>query len=219
MRRLFLTGLLAGAGAGLLGFAIQAATLFPLIDRAELLENPAAAPAGGHLVYAALADLLAGIGYALALTGAMAIADRRGATIDLGRGVLWGAGGFLAFALAPALGLPPALPGAEAADLAARQLWWIGTALATAGGLAAVVFGRRKAWRLAGAAAMLAPHLIGAPRTPMPPAGAGLSSYFPLLSLAGSAVLWLAVGGGCGFLYRHLGVTAESYAAKSAAPR
>lgn len=212
MRRIFFTALAAGAAAGLLSLAIQAATLFPMIERAELLEHPGATADGGHLIYAALADLLAGIGFALVLLGGMALAERQGATIDFRRGLLWGGAGFLAFALAPALGLPPALPGGEAAALAARQAWWLGTALATAGGLAAAVFARRGVWRLAGTAAIVAPHLLDAP-------SAALTSSFALLSLAASAVFWLVLGGGCGFLYGRLGAAAASYAASSPAPR
>ena len=220
MRRIFFTGFAAGAGAGLVSFALQAATLLPMIERAERLENPAAMPMGGHLFYAILADLLAGIGFALMLVAGMALAaDWRGVAVDLRRGLLWGAAGFLAFALAPALGLPPALPGAEAAGLAARQLWWLGTALATAAGLAAIVFGRPAMWRIAGIAAILAPHLLGAPQSPAPGASGGLASPFALLSLAVSAVFWLVLGGGAGFLYDRLGATPDRYAARPAAPR
>ncbi|HVH73883.1 MAG TPA: CbtA family protein [Stellaceae bacterium] len=220
MRRIFCSAFAAGAGAGLLSYAIQAAALFPMIDRAELLEHPAAMPAGGHLFYAVLADLLAGIGFALMLVAGMALAaDRRGVAVDLRRGLLWGAAGFLVFALAPALGLPPALPGAETAGLAARQLWWLGTALATAAGLAAIVFGRRVVWRIAGVAAILAPHLLGAPQGPAPGASGGLTSPFALASLAVSAVFWLVIGGGGGFFYDRLGAAADRYAARPAAPR
>ncbi|HEV2303003.1 MAG TPA: CbtA family protein [Stellaceae bacterium] len=215
MRRIFHTAFVAGAIAGLLSFAIQAGTLLPMIDRAELLEHPAAIGAGGHLGYALLADLLAGVGFALVLAGSFALAERHGAAVDFRRGLLWGAAGFLAFALAPALGLPPALPGSEAGNLLARQAWWLGTALATAGGLAALVFARRGLWRIAGVAAILAPHLVGAPQAP----SAGLASAFALLSLAGSALFWLVLGGCGGFFFHRLGADTDRYAARSPAPR
>ena len=217
MRRIFVTALVAGTAAGLLGFAIQAAALFPMIDRAELLEN-AIAPDGGSLSYAALADLLVGIGYGLLVTGSMALAERQGTAIDLRRGLLWGGAGFLAFGLAPALGLPPALPGSEATALAARQSWWIGTALATAGGLAALVFAKGRLWRIAGIILIVAPHALGAPRL-VASASVGIFSSFALLSLAVAAVFWLVLGSGCGFLYGRLGVAAPAYAARPAAPR
>jgi adenosylcobinamide kinase/adenosylcobinamide-phosphate guanylyltransferase len=50
--------------------------------------------------------------------------------------MFWGLAGFAVFTLAPGLGLPPELPAMPAADLLARQVWWIGTAAATAIGLA-----------------------------------------------------------------------------------
>ena len=46
-------------------------------------------------------------------------------------GLLWGLAGFLAVNLAPAAGLSPELPGMPAGDLLARQVWWVGTIIAT----------------------------------------------------------------------------------------
>jgi predicted cobalt transporter CbtA len=51
----------------------------------------------------------------------MALAARSGHDLDARRGLLWGLGGFAALHLAPAVGLPPELPGMASADLAARQ--------------------------------------------------------------------------------------------------
>jgi predicted cobalt transporter CbtA len=56
---------------------------------------------------------------------------------------LSGEPGFLAFAVAPTIGLEPTLPGTATADLAARQIWWLFTALATASGLTVLLASQR----------------------------------------------------------------------------
>ena len=116
--------------------------------------------------YTLIADLLAGIGFALLLAGAVALARLRGYAIDARSGLLWGAAGFAVFALAPAIGLPPELPGMSAAELAARQQWWLLTAAATAAGLGLVIFARPAPLRVLGAVLLVLPHLIGAPAAP-----------------------------------------------------
>jgi len=221
-RQIFLTALIAGAVAGLLTAGVQRLRLIPLIERAEVYEDAAAQQSGHALegmaaaewepegleraAYTVLADLLAGIGFALMLTGAMAIAGLRGHAIDWRRGLLWGAAGFLAFALAPALGLPPEPPGMEAAALAARQAWWLATALATAIGLALIVFVPQIWSRVAGAALVLLPHLIGAPQGPEGASAvpAAIATQFVVASLATTALFWLVLGGVSGWLYRRL---------------
>ena len=54
-----------------------------------------------------------------------------GLPITRQNGMVWGLCGFLAVTLAPAVGLPPELPGMPAGDLVARQVWWVGTIAAT----------------------------------------------------------------------------------------
>ena len=66
--------------------------------------------------------------------------------------------------VAPGLGLSPELPGVQDAPLLERQVWWIGTAAATATGIALLAF-RPSPWAAAVALVSFAvPHLIGAPR-------------------------------------------------------
>src|SRR5947199_99021 len=103
------------------------------------------------------------IGFALVLIGGVALARLGGYTIDARRGLIWGAAGFVVFALAPAIGLPPELPGMEAAALVARQQWWFLTAAATAGGLGLIIFAKPAALRVVGIVLIVLPHLIGAP--------------------------------------------------------
>lgn len=90
----------------------------------------------------------------------------RGRTVSWREGLFWGLGGFVVFTAAPGLGLPPELPGMPVADLTLRQTWWIGTACATAAGLGLLVF-RKASWAaILGLGLIVLPHLIGAPQAP-----------------------------------------------------
>lgn len=217
--------------------------MVPLIEQAEVFEDAAAhqaqhttqTPAGhtpaGHshdeaahgqtgmnrAVLTVLADLLAGIGFALLLSAAMAL---RGGSISPALGILWGVAGFVVFSLAPAMGLPPELPGAESAGLAARQIWWLATVAATAAGLALLAFGYRLALALVGLALLAAPHVIGAPRltahvptahVPMAHVSvvpAELTRSFVVGALATNLVFWVILGLVCVFFMRRFAVTA-----------
>lgn len=103
------------------------------------------------------------VGYALVLVAGFGLASVYGLKITAREGMLWGISGFVAFQLAPAMGLAPELPGTIAADLTDRQIWWWGTAMATGAGLAALAYGRGFAAGLVGAVLLAAPHAIGAP--------------------------------------------------------
>jgi cobalt transporter subunit CbtA len=218
LRRILFTALIAGTVAGLFAAGIQHVKLIPLIAAAEVYE--AAGVHAGHVHnampewepapgieragYTVLADVLAGVGFALVLIGAVAVARLAGYAIDARRGLVWGAAGFVVFALAPAIGLPPELPGMAAAGLAARQQWWLLTAAATAAGLGLLIFARPAALRVVGAALVVLPHLIGAPAAPHASAGvpAELAAEFATASLAVAAAFWLLLGGVSGWLYR-----------------
>jgi cobalt transporter subunit CbtA len=151
-----------------------------------------------------IATTLTSVGFALLLVGAFAVSGREVTARD---GVLWGLAGFAAFSLAPAFGLPPELPGAVAADLWARQLWWIGTVATTALGLGLIIFGRA-AWAVVlGLVVLAAPHLVGAPHSG---GGAGsappeLAAAFAARSLVVSAIFWSVLGWAAGALYARLG--------------
>lgn len=102
-------------------------------------------------------------GYGLVLVAGFALAEHFGRKVSARDGVLWGLAGFVALQLAPAMGLAPELPGSVAADLGARQIWWFGTVLATATGLALLVYGRGLVPAVIGGVLLAAPHVIGAP--------------------------------------------------------
>ncbi len=220
LRRILTTGVLAGVAAGIFLSVVQIVAVDPLIAEAERLEAAASAstaattsagpgieswsPEGGleRIGYTVLASLLAGVGFGFILAACFAL---YGGTVDAWRGLLWGLGGFAAFALAPALGLPPEAPGAAAAELIQRQAWWLGTVAATAAGLAVLVFARPWTIRIAGVVVLALPHLIGAPHI----AGdslvpSDLVTAFIVASLATTGLFWLALGGISGAVYRRL---------------
>lgn len=161
-------------------------------------------PASGaeRTFFTFLANLVTAIGFAFLLTAAMAL---RGKPVDAHSGLLWGLAGFAVFTVAPSLGLPPEVPGAAAGDLIARQTWWAATAAVTAGGLATIAFARHRALQLLGVAALLLPHLIGAPQPAPGEHGAAppeLVSHFVVWTLATAALFWAVLGAACGDCYR-----------------
>ena len=231
-RRIFLAAILAGLVAGTFVTMVQAAKIWPLIAAAEVYEKageavPATAP-GAHaahdhgaamamdwepadgaprILFTLLANILVAVGFGLLLSAGFALREAYGGVpADATNGVFWGIAGFAAFQLAPAFGLAPEPPGAVAAALFARQSWWVGTALATAGGIALIAFVKRPLWKLIGVAAIVAPHIVGAP---LPDhvggtAPAELAGRFVAASLVSAALFWLVLGGFGGWLYGRL---------------
>lgn len=172
-----------------------AAPAAPAAPAAEPPEIGGLDPARDGL--SALFSVFVYAGYGLILVGAMALADSQGRAVTGARqGLLWGLAGFIAVQFAPAAGLPPELPGMSAAELVPRQIWWAGTAVATAVGLWLLAFGRGwAAW--APAVVLIAlPHLIGAPHPhefegPTPPE---LASLFAGRALGVGLVAWVLLG-------------------------
>lgn len=153
-----------------------------------------------RLVFTAGGNLVTGVGFAFLLVAAFAL---KGGPIDWRRGLLWGAAGFVVFQLLPSIGLPPEIPGAQAAALPDRQAWWLLTVAAGAGGLALAVFARPWWLKLGGAVLIVLPHLIGAPQ-PEQHGGLApeeLAEAFVIVSLATAAVFWLVLGGVAGYLF------------------
>ncbi|WEJ32572.1 CbtA family protein [Devosia sp. SD17-2] len=220
-RNLFYAALVAALCAGLVTSAFQAWRVTPLIFAAEAYEgsgadhhheeaaadtSAAAVPAHSHdedewapqdgverTAYTIFANLLMAAGYALIL-GAVSVLFN--IPITFANGLLWGLGGFAAFTLAPALGLPPGMPGMPVADTFARQLWWAGAAVST--GAALVLVAKFRApWALAVAVALIIlPHLIQAPVAPDDPSGVPprLTAEFVSAVLFNGALFWVALG-------------------------
>ena len=104
-------------------------------------EAAAWAPAPGveRTAYTALVNVVTWIGFGLVLIAGLVLAGRPGTWRE---GLLWGLAGFAACMVAPGLGLAPKPPGVPSGPLADRQLWWLATVMATAGGLALLAFTR-----------------------------------------------------------------------------
>lgn len=154
------------------------------------------------------ANILTSIGFALLLGGIYAL---RHSVVTWHEGLLWGLGAFVAFTVAPGLGLPPELPRVPAAPLEPRQIWWVATAVATASGLG-LVFLRRSLWAsLLGLILMALPHLIGAPhleevRTNVP---AALSHQFVVAVTLTSLLFWALLGSVTAVAYARLSVSSS----------
>lgn len=161
-----------------------------------------------RLLFTALANVIAGIGFAFLLVAAIAFHGEK----SNGRaGVLWGLAGFAVFTLAPSFGLAPELPTMNAAGLFARQVWWIATAAATATGLWLLVLPSgalaqrvgKPILAATGIAVIALPHIVGAPH---PPAGSAqvppeFAAQFASASIGVSAVFWICLGWLAGSLY------------------
>jgi cobalt transporter subunit CbtA len=224
--RILTIALIAGILAGLTATAVQMIWPVPLIHQAEVYEAaghaagaaaPAVhahehgavlhahepwAPADGleRTAFTTLTNILIAFGFGLVLVAILVLRGR-----DTPRtGLLWGMAGFAVFSLAPAFGLPPELPGTEAAALGSRQGWWLATVVATGGGLALLVFGRHVVIRLCGLLLPLLPHLYGAPQPAAhgalaPPA---MQTDFVLAALTSNAIMWVVLGALCGYLFQ-----------------
>lgn len=139
-----------------------------------------------------VANVVAGMGFALLLVAA---SELRGGLSSWRDGLMWGLAGFLVFTLAPSIGLPPEAPGAEGAPLMDRQIWWIGTAAATAAGLALLAFARSPLAALAAVALIAAPHVVGAPLPPGPSKlPHDLEHGFVVAVIVTGFVFWAALG-------------------------
>lgn len=232
LNRIVLVALLAGGLAGLAGSLLQQLTVVPLILAAEVYEKaplhhhhemgsavsmqdataapqvpsaapgPEEAPWRGYqrVAITTVATVGAAVGFSLML---LVLMISSGDTLDWKRALGWGAAGFVVCGLAPSMGLAPELPGSSAASLETRQLWWVGTAIATAAGLWLMLRAGAQ-WRIAvGVLLLLAPHVIGAPH---PEAFASnvpaeLAAAFTARSLVLQAVLWLMMAGFAGYFW------------------
>ena len=216
-RQLFSTAIFSGLGAGIVAFVLQYFFINPLLLEGELyesgvrahfaasLEAPVQSPAGldvgferdfGRDAQTFGFNLITYTAFALILVAAMALAERFGRPVTPRQGIVWGLGAFVAVQLAPAFGLPPELPGTVAAEVGARQAWWIGCVIATGAGVALIAFTRGLAMMAAGAVLIALPHLIGAPQldTYFGVAAPELAAHFATASLAVSAATWVVLG-------------------------
>jgi len=215
-RQIFLSACLTALVASVAFSLYQFFFISPLIFAAEVYEiadtitpeqTQAWAPEDGieRFFFTWLANFLMSLAYSLLLACAIAY---RGSSSTL-KGLTWGIGAYLAIFVAPSLGLPPEIPGMDAADLNSRQNWWLLTVVLSATSLAILAFSSRY-YKGAGVILMLLPHLIGAPAPelhgfshPDPNAVQALTDLwhqFVLQTSIANALLWLIIGSTTGFL-------------------
>ena len=145
-----------------------------------------------------LANLVTGTGFALLLAGFSLVS---GNPITVANGALWGAAGWLAVHMLPAIGLPPELPGFPTADLTQRQIWWVATVALSAAGLYLLFLKPGIVAKIAGVVLLAAPQVYGAPQpsdisSNVP---AVLGAEFAVAALATTLFFWIVLGLSLGF--------------------
>jgi len=203
------TAAIAGLLAALLLTLLQALWVTPLILDAETYEHRANAFGMSAQVETeaqatdnfwerttgtALANAAMGLGYGLILSSLYLL--RRPSRSLLLQGVAWGLSGYAVFFAAPSLGLLPELPGTATAELSARQHWWLGTALATAAGLALLFLQARRLLQMLGLVLLILPHWLGAPQPALAVSLAPetLQLQFRVATMICNALFWLVLG-------------------------
>lgn len=145
-----------------------------------------------RIAWTAVSNVATAIGFAL-LLGAV-FAWRGGATWR--QGLLWGAAGFVVFFANPAIGLPPEIPGAFAAELTDRQLWWTFAVVCSGVGVGLLLLAPRMAAKGAGAVLLAVPHLAGAPHPDVTGglAPQALADRFVVATSVTNGIFWLLLG-------------------------
>ncbi len=215
-RELVVAALWTGLLAGLLLTAVQQIQVIPTLLQAEVFEADVAVSSteNSHehhewqpendwerTFFTGVANISLGVGFALLIGSVMCL---RGRPANWRTGLLWGLAGYVTFFVAPSLGLPPEVPGTEAAKLADRQSWWLITVLDTGFGLSLLAFALTRTNKFFGAVLLAAPHLISAPQPEVhsSAAPAELVQAFIVATVFANAVFWLAIGGLMGQFYK-----------------
>jgi cobalt transporter subunit CbtA len=227
-RRIILNALLVGIVASFVFSLLQVYVVNPIIFASETYEVPEAptehshegeeaghvhshgedawAPEDGfeRTAYTMSANVFAGIAYASILLAVMSQLSLQGLTrASLLKGLAWGAGGFIVFFGAPAIGIPPEIPGIEAAPVEHRQVWWLLAAGGVATGLLVLVFAPLK-FKALGLLAIALPYIVSAPHPEGPafthpdPAAVealtDLHQQFIIATSVSNLLFWLVMG-------------------------
>lgn len=220
-QKLLTSAVFAGLAAGLIAALLQFSFVIPTLLEGELFEggervhfvtdgspqSDRGAPSlGGDFGRHAMTvgfNIVTYVGFAFLMLAAMALTEMRGFTkITARQGIIWGLAGFIAVQLAPAIGLPPVLPGTVGAEVEARQAWWMGTIAASGIGLWMIAFVRGPV-ALLGIVLLAVPQFIGAPRldTYWGVAPPELAAQFVTFSLGAAAVGWTCLGFFCAWFW------------------
>ena len=235
--RIVYSSIALGIVAGLLLTVLQIAFLNPIMFAAERYElettRTAAQSDDGHSAhdhahahdeqtwtpadglqrtfYTLLANLFASTGFAAMLLALMCLSRLTSeGNISWSQGSLWGLAGFTALFLAPAIGLPPEIPGMTAAALEHRQIWWALCALSVVIGLGIFAFAPMRV-KASGLLFLIIPYLVGAPQVDTPlfrhpdpsvvQTLVDLHRQFILGSVVANLVFWLVLGLACRFAF------------------
>lgn len=238
--RIFLAAILGGAIAGAVLAIGHQFFVVPMILQAETYETAGGDEGASHAhedgeasvahdhgeeawgpedgaertAYTFLSSIITAVGFGLLLTACYALRKQ----VSWRQGILWGLAGFATFHFAPALGLPPELPGAAAAELGARQFWWIATVVLTAGGLAVLAFAPGY-FRFLGLVPLVLPHIVGAPQPEHHEglAPAELEQAFVYVSLLANGVFWIVLGATTAYFFDRFGTGTEPQGVNAAA--
>lgn len=222
-QRFLISALFAGAAAGLIAGLLQLIFVQPVLLHAELYESGELIHFGSEATVTAhpelpgidllrdglslLFTMLTYTGYALLMLAAMGLAEDRGASVNARTGILWGIAGFVAFHFAPGLSLAPEVPGAAAADVGERQIWWFATVVAAAVAMWLIAFGKSWiAWVMA-TALLLAPHVIGAPEPSVftGPVPTEIGVLFAARAFGVGMAAWVLLGCFAGYFWQREG--------------
>ena len=224
-RRIIYNALLVGLLTGLLLTVIQVISVNPIIFAAEAFEIEEAHDHGEHdheawapedgserTLSTTIANISAGIGFAAILLALMSQVQMIRAEanklqpINMLKGCLWGLAGYVAVFVVPGIGLPPEIPGIQAAAVEHRQVWWTLAVICAAIGLAVIAFAAMK-FKAIGLIFLAAPYLVGAPHYKGPefvhpdPAAVSaleqLHQQFIVASGITNLLFWIALGVGC----------------------
>ncbi len=220
LRNLMFIACVTGLVAGIFSFVAQEVSQVPLILEAETYENSGATGGGVDVVsvveeeeawapedgferkfYTFITNIITGIGFSLVLLGAYSLWNK---SPDWRSGLFWGLAGYATFILSPALGLDPEIPGANAAELSDRQVWWVGTVLATGIGLGLIFLTRQVATVVVGTLLVATPHIIGAPHPEVHGglAPQALADQYVVATLVTGYFFWIFLGSLSGHLYK-----------------
>jgi cobalt transporter subunit CbtA len=225
--RILLAVILSGIAAGLVMGLIQHVRLTPLILQAETFEHVAhghGAEAHSHgehswspenglerTFYTTLSAVITAVGFGLLMIG-VAFATKIPFTRN--NAWIWGLCGFAVVSFAPAIGLPPELPGMPSADVNSRIFWWLGCVGFTLMGLISIYHGfNGKRAFLSGGLAIALPHVLFTPPSAAKDATTlpvHLATQFVTSSLAANLVMWLVLSIVLGFALKKFESTINS---------
>lgn len=209
--RILIASLFAGTVAGFIAGLLQWQFVQPILLHAELYEQGILTHFNGSFSNTDVAlerlqpvrdglsilfTMLLYIGYALIVVALMSVRQMQGDTISPKTGIIWGIAGYVAFQFAPAVSLPPEVPGVAAADVEIRQIWWFATVILTALGLWLISFSKQSILMIGGALLIVAPHLVGAPEPEIftGPAPTEIGALFAGRALGIGLASWALLG-------------------------